>query len=331
MALSGLVAGGVQSALDDVLERRMREQMRQQQEQQQAAQLAMQQQAQQAQQENQRRTIDLADLRRRDDNNRQGLELMQQDKTQMDDAAFMGALPEPVRKMVELRKRGVTPEMLQTPEDRAAEATAAEQADLNKYRQRKTIDREFERPQAQSRERDPIADYEAKLKLDAQYKKPESGPSPYSAERAARTVSAIDGLMGQIGGLTAGLGSMTAMIPGTPARDFSSKLDTVKANIAFNELAAMREASKTGGALGAVSDREMQLLQSVLGGLDAGQSPSALRQQLQQAKESIQRWQAAGGQPNEPMRPVTSRPGGDAAAAAQALIDKARAARGGGM
>lgn len=48
MALSGLVAGGAQHALDEALDRRMREQLRQQQEQQEAARLALQQQQQAA-------------------------------------------------------------------------------------------------------------------------------------------------------------------------------------------------------------------------------------------------------------------------------------------
>lgn len=109
MGLSGYVAGGAQDALTEALERRMREQIRQQQEQQQAAQLALQQQQQQAQQENQRRTIDLADLRRRDDNNRQGLELMQQDKAQMDTDAIMGSLSPEQRRMVDLRRVGIEP------------------------------------------------------------------------------------------------------------------------------------------------------------------------------------------------------------------------------
>lgn len=179
-------------------------------------------------------------------------------------------------------------------------------------------------------ERDPIADHEAKLKLDQKYKqKPEgssNGPSPYAAERAKRTVDAVDRIMGKVGLLTAGPGSMLSMIPGTDSRDFEAELNTLKSNIAFNELAAMREASKTGGALGAVSDREMTLLQSVLGGLDSGQSPSALRTQLQQVKDSVQRWQAAEGLQN-PNGPITAKMP-DADAAAQALIDKARAARG---
>ena len=71
--ISGLVAGGMQDALDEVMERRLREQMRRQQEQQQAAQLALQQRQQQGveddrtyRRDNDRRVIDLEEMERID-------------------------------------------------------------------------------------------------------------------------------------------------------------------------------------------------------------------------------------------------------------------------
>jgi hypothetical protein len=51
----------------------------------------------------------------------------------------------------------------------------------------------------------------------------------------------------------------------------------------------MRAASKTGGALGQVSDREGALLQSSLGALDIGQSPTQFKAQLKKIKDSITR------------------------------------------
>jgi len=117
--------------------------------------------------------------------------------------------------------------------------------------------------------------------------------TPYANERASRTIGAVDALLGKVNRWTAGAGSVLSGIPETDARDFKAQLDTLKSNIAFNELAQMREASKTGGALGAVSERELALLESALGALDQGQSPESLKAQLQQVKESVQRWQAA--------------------------------------
>ncbi len=122
-----------------------------------------------------------------------------------------------------------------------------------------------------------------------------NGPSPYAAERTRRAVESARSLKEQVGNLNTGPGSMLANIPGTGARNFRAQLDTLKGNIGFGELQAMREASKSGGALGQVSDRELTLLSSVLGSLDAGQSPSALRGQLQQIEDSLTRWQNAQG------------------------------------
>lgn len=61
-----------------------------------------------------------------------------------------------------------------------------------------------------------------------------------------------------------------ALIPGTDAYNLNVLLDTVKANTSFDKLQAMRDASPTGGALGQVSDRENELLQSAAGKLSVG-------------------------------------------------------------
>jgi len=79
---------------------------------------------------------------------------------------------------------------------------------------------------------------------------------------------------------SAGFMSLSAIVPGTPAYDLLSSLDTQQATIAFRELKAMREASKTGGALGNVSNREIELLYSSFAPLKAGMSPGELRTSL---------------------------------------------------
>ena len=53
------------------------------------------------------------------------------------------------------------------------------------------------------------------------------------------------------------------MVPGTEAQATAAKLDTIKANIGFDKLQKMRDASPTGGALGQVSERELGFLQSL--------------------------------------------------------------------
>ena len=124
--------------------------------------------------------------------------------------------------------------------------------------------------------------------------------SAYQEERASRTVQSVEELLIKAKA-NPGIFGKTAALPipdflrSTAFRNFETELDTLKANIAFGELTAMREASKTGGALGQVSDREGQLLQSALGGLSMRQSPANFQAQLTKIKDSINRWRKAMG------------------------------------
>jgi len=78
-----------------------------------------------------------------------------------------------------------------------------------------------------------------------------------------------------------GFGATTlSNIPGTAASDVSSLLDGIGANIAFDKLQEMRASSPTGAALGAVSDRENMMLQSVYGSLKQSQTEKQFRENL---------------------------------------------------
>ena len=117
---------------------------------------------------------------------------------------------------------------------------------------------------------------------------------------------------------------MLDQVPESDANAFASELQTLKANIAFNELTAMREASKTGGALGNVSNIELALLESALGALNTRQKPKQMVEQLGKIKASITRWQAA--RALQTNTPVVLNPSDDAMnAAAAAMIAKAKA------
>lgn len=122
---------------------------------------------------------------------------------------------------------------------------------------------------------------------------PSSDAAKYAADRAQRSIDSAKSLLNKVSGWNTGLGNTMAKIPGTDARNFAAELKTLQSNIAFSELAAMRNASKTGGALGAVSERELALLESTLGALDPGQSPENLRMQLKQVVNSLTRWKQA--------------------------------------
>lgn len=81
--------------------------------------------------------------------------------------------------------------------------------------------------------------------------------------------------------LTTGIGGgLLGGVPGTPAFNLNALIDTIRANVGFDKLQAMRMASPTGGALGAVSERENALLQSTLGNLANTQDPRQLRDNL---------------------------------------------------
>lgn len=79
---------------------------------------------------------------------------------------------------------------------------------------------------------------------------------------------------------TGAIGNILKDIGGTNAADLQELTKTVKANIGFDRLQAMREASPTGGALGQVTQQELQFLQATLGSLEQVQSEEQLLQNL---------------------------------------------------
>ena len=66
--------------------------------------------------------------------------------------------------------------------------------------------------------------------------------------------------------------------------DLENTISTLKANQAFQTLQKMREASKTGGALGQVSEKELKLLEDALTSLNINQSDAQLKRNLAEVK-----------------------------------------------
>ena len=83
-----------------------------------------------------------------------------------------------------------------------------------------------------------------------------------------------------VGPTTAGYGANLAGVQGTDAANLAAKLQTITANIGFDQLQKMRDESPTGGALGQVAVQELEALQSVLGSIKQGQSPAQLKESL---------------------------------------------------
>jgi hypothetical protein len=111
------------------------------------------------------------------------------------------------------------------------------------------------------------------------------------AEQGAKSVlNTVQDAKSLVGMTTAGLGSWASVLPATDARNLAAKLETIKANLGFDRLQAMREASPTGGALGAVAVQELTALQSTVSSLDQGQSPAQLRKSLDKIERHYNAW-----------------------------------------
>jgi hypothetical protein len=135
-----------------------------------------------------------------------------------------------------------------------------------------------------------VATEEAKLGV-------ERGAAQPKAESAAAGVSyrisLLDDLLnkarGQASGWTTGFaGNVLGKVPGTPAYDLSETLDTIRANVGFQELQSMRDSSPTGGALGQVTERELKFLQSVMGSLEQSQSRPQFEENLERVRKQVQ-------------------------------------------
>lgn len=68
--------------------------------------------------------------------------------------------------------------------------------------------------------------------------------------------------------------------PGGKAANLNAQLETLKSQIGFGALQAMRDASKTGGALGSVSDAEGKRLENNLAALDRAQDAQSFKRAM---------------------------------------------------
>lgn len=85
-------------------------------------------------------------------------------------------------------------------------------------------------------------------------------------------------------GETGWLGSKLRDVGGTAAYDLGQQTQNVEANAAFDALQAMRNSSPTGGALGQVTERELDLLKSSVANVNPNQSQEEFIRSLGQAK-----------------------------------------------
>jgi hypothetical protein len=184
-------------------------------------------------------------------------------------------------------------------------------------------------------------------KKDQKAKDAEDAKIKMAEGTADATIVAIDRALGAVQSGAIGdtglntssgiLGKVLGNVPQTSAYNLKEAVKTVKANVGFQQLQAMREASPTGGALGQVAVQELNFLQAALASLDEGQSPEILRDNLTAVRKHFTNWKntvaqarqqntsganaAPGGAPGgAPAAPQAPR-GNDAASRAQGYLD----------
>lgn len=105
-------------------------------------------------------------------------------------------------------------------------------------------------------------------------------------KETAKELKAHKGLAGSVGGYEV-MGYETP-IPaaslmtkaGSDEADFEAKFENLKSQVGFNVLQAMRQASKTGGALGSIAVAELTMLQNNLAALDPKQGDAQFKDEL---------------------------------------------------
>lgn len=120
------------------------------------------------------------------------------------------------------------------------------------------------------------------------------------AEAVRMAVSSIDNVLdtvneaiGVTGRGTAGFASLLDFIPESGPRELGNMVDTIQANLGFDKLQSMRDASPTGGALGQVSERELNFLQSTVANLDRKAKPETLKKNLKKILGHYKKWRGA--------------------------------------
>ena len=134
-----------------------------------------------------------------------------------------------------------------------------------------------------------------KLKSEGEKKTGIETITPYQHEQAVRVVNSVSNLKNKVSDSVVGTlrAKVSRFMPGTDAANFKAEVEQLKTQIFTRELAAMRDASKTGGAVGNVSDTEGEKLSNTLGALDLNQSPAQFKKNLIEVENSLNRWYSA--------------------------------------
>lgn len=137
----------------------------------------------------------------------------------------------------------------------------------------------------------PLIDEGRALENEAKRRKLEPAETASPADNLRRVIDQIDRVgfdaADNNGWFETGFsGSLLRNVKGTPAYDLAANIKTIDANLAFEALAEMRRNSPTGGALGQVTERELELLRSTVANLDPNLSQPEFFANLAQAKKT---------------------------------------------
>jgi len=108
-----------------------------------------------------------------------------------------------------------------------------------------------------------------------------------TTRRLGDVTKKIDDAIDLVKPSTVGVEVARAGLPGFlggEVRTLSKAIESLQANFGFDTLQEMRAASQSGGALGQVSERELNLLVNALESIDQGGDPVVLRQNLEAVK-----------------------------------------------
>lgn len=283
-----MIAGagaGAAKALEEILgEQMLRAQMAQRErENQERMALEQQRLAESTRQFNVRADAD--DRKRRDDNNRQGLELMQADKGEMDLNAAIEGLPAHLKPISGLMKVGalgkLSPDDLQSPEQREKALSADEQRQIRIRRASQAPSQAAEKkPMVVKMPDGSIKDLNNVLPDGAvpydQVAARSSQPKDQAeAEDTAREASRLASELLKHKGFSRAFGTWDAVVPPIFSQD---KADASSIRDALTSMLTLENMSKMKGVL---SDSDMKVLRQASTTLNAQMSEGAAKQELE--------------------------------------------------
>lgn len=141
---------------------------------------------------------------------------------------------------------------------------------------------------------------EAQASTAAQESTKQQFQLPQRIQAANQRIREIDSVMeeahralGLVGPFsTGGVGGILSNIPYTDAFKLKEAIKPIQAALSFDRLQAMRDASPTGGALGQVSERELDLLGAALVSLNQAQEPGDVKRALTKVLTHYENWKA---------------------------------------